>query len=95
MLKASRDAVPEGKPLDPTLLQDGFLRVCPSLVGKNIKIFNCVFITPDFHPFVYITLYFYSLKKYSSLILGTAQSRLIVKNTVVSKTGPMKYSKRI
>ena len=27
MLKASRDAGPEGKPLDPTLLHDGFLRV--------------------------------------------------------------------
>ena len=27
MLKASRDAIPEGKPLDPTLLHDGFLRV--------------------------------------------------------------------
>ena len=27
MLKASREAVPEGKPLDPTLLHDGFLRV--------------------------------------------------------------------
>ena len=26
MLKASREAVPEGKPLDPTLLHDGFLR---------------------------------------------------------------------
>ena len=36
MLKASRDAVPEGKPLDPTLLQDGFLRVCGNLTFKNI-----------------------------------------------------------
>ena len=36
MLKASRDAIPEGKPLDPTLLHDGFLRV---QLTKNIKIF--------------------------------------------------------
>ena len=43
MLKASREAVPEGKPLDPTLLHDGFLRVnykknkhLPKLNPKNI-----------------------------------------------------------
>ena len=36
MLKASRDGIPEGKPLDPTLLHDGFLRV---QLTKNIKIF--------------------------------------------------------
>ena len=45
MLKASREAVPEGKPLDPTLLHDGFLRVnykknkhLPKLKPKNIII---------------------------------------------------------
>ena len=49
MLKASREAVPEGKPLDPTLLHDGFLRVnykknkhLPKLKPKNIIM--CVFI---------------------------------------------------
>ena len=91
MLKASRDAVPEGKPLDPTLLQDGFLRVCGNLTVKNIDMSKSI----KLHPFVYNPLYFYSLKKYSSLIRGTAQSKLTVKNTVASKTGPMRYSKRI
>ena len=42
MLKASRDAVPEGKPLDPTLLQDGFLRVCGNLTVKNIDMFKSI-----------------------------------------------------
>ena len=51
MLKASREAVPEGKPLDPTLLHDGFLRVnykeykhLPKLNPKNIIIRVCIFI---------------------------------------------------
>ena len=52
MLKASREAVPEGKPLDPTLLHDGFLRVnnnkkkhFKKLNPKNIIIFVCVCIS--------------------------------------------------
>ena len=50
MLKASREAVPEGKPLDPTLLHDGFLRVnnkkkkhFKKLNPKNI-VCVCIFI---------------------------------------------------
>ena len=50
MLKASREAVPEGKPLDPTLLHDGFLRVnykknkhLPKLKPKNIKCLRVYF----------------------------------------------------
>ena len=50
MLKASREAVPEGKPLDPTLLHDGFLRVnykknkhLPKLNPKTI-VCVCIFI---------------------------------------------------
>ena len=48
MLKASREAVPEGKPLDPTLLHDGFLRVNykknKHLPKLNPKTIVCVFI---------------------------------------------------
>ena len=57
MLKASREAVPEGKPLDPTLLHDGFLRVnykknkhLPKLNPKNI-IFVCVFLFTSLNMF--------------------------------------------
>ena len=59
MLKASREAVPEGKPLDPTLLHDGFLRVnykknkhLPKLKPKNINIvFACVFLFASLNMF--------------------------------------------
>ena len=58
MLKASREAVPEGKPLDPTLLHDGFLRVnykknkhLPKLKPKNIIIFACVFLFTSLNMF--------------------------------------------
>ena len=58
MLKASREAVPEGKPLDPTLLHDGFLRVnhkenkhLPKLNQKNIIIFACVFLFTSLNMF--------------------------------------------
>ena len=57
MLKASREAVPEGKPLDPTLLHDGFLRVnykknnhLPKLNPKNL-IFVCVFLFTSLNMF--------------------------------------------
>ena len=57
MLKASREAVPEGKPLDPTLLHDGFLRVnykenkhLPKLKQKNI-IRACVFLFTSLNMF--------------------------------------------
>ena len=58
MLKASREAVPEGKPLDPTLLHDGFLRVnykknkhLPKLNPKNIIIRACVFLFTSLNMF--------------------------------------------
>ena len=54
MLKASRDAVPEGKPLDPTLLQDGFLRVCGNLTVKNIDMSKSI--NPNNCTLLYITL---------------------------------------
>ena len=56
MLKASREAVPEGKPLDPTLLHDGFLRVNNDK-KKNIQkinrilLFACVFLFTSLNMF--------------------------------------------
>ena len=55
MLKASREAVPEGKPLDPTLLHDGFLRVNNKkkkhIQKLNPKLFACVFLFTSFYIF--------------------------------------------
>ena len=93
MLKASREAVPEGKPLDPTLLHDGFLRV-NNKKKKHIQKLN---------PKLYcLRVYFclhrsisFSLRRYFVLIRDTVPSKPTVKNIAVSKIGVTKYSKLI
>ena len=62
MLKASRDAIPEGKPLDPTLLHDGFLRV---QLTKNIKIF-----VPNTYAVAYVELWWNHISSFEIFLLS-------------------------